>query len=932
MSIRLFTAFGVSFAGLVAFAAQAPVPHASIPSTVGSKSDWAASFESPAMAQRAKFRWWWPHGLVDPAEIRAEVRAMAEAGFGGAEIADVHHSVRRPLAPETNGWGTQPWIDAVMAALDEAAQHDFVIDLTLGPSWPVALPSITPNSPEAMKELAAGTQLVEGGETYRGPVPLPEVRAHSKDIREDLLLVQVARLVDGADPEAKEVDLVPGSVREIPFDAATYELSWTAPEDGRWLILSYWQRGSGQRPEGGPHTEPVSYVVDHFSPAGAQVVIDFWERNILNPEMRSLLDKVGGAFFEDSIEMETDATLWTPGLLEIFEARKGYSLLPWLPIIVQEDEDPIFRFDTPEAAHVVHDWWDVMSQLFIEAHLAPLQEWAHTMGMQMRSQPYGLPTDAVSAAAYLDVAEGESLGFKNLDDFRSLAGGRDLGGHTVLSDEAGAFAGGAYSTTWKRMLSTLNPIYAAGVNQSVLHGFAYRDVPEVAWPGFAAFSPYNGHPGYAEGWSPRQPTWELLHGIADYFGRVQTVLQTGKPRVDVAFLRQKGYAGSGFGAAWFSKEGGRLGWTHNFVSPATLSLPLAVVKDDVLAPEGPAYQALVFEGDAFQRRSPTMPVATAHRLLEFARAKLPLVIVGDWSAPQPSGRPTEAATAELKTIFEQLLALPNVANVPDRESIPQGLEQLGLAPRIRQDDAPLVHAMRETRWARFAYFSNPTQADVTTTVGIASHGGWEALYALDPWTGEIRPMPSTEDGAGRLVAEVSVAAGSSVILASAPRDWIAAKDSVEDHFSGEPVTLRDWTLTLDSWEPGETAYTSKHVISEHALEAPIAWTQLEGCADVSGIGTYAAKLDWSAADGALRLDLGAVSNAVEVRLNGRTLPGVDPLHPVLWLRDGLLEGENTIEIRVGSTLNNRLRLAHAEVFGGSPRQTSGLLGLVILQK
>jgi hypothetical protein len=236
--------------------------------------------------------------------------------------------------------------------------------------------------------------------------------------------------------------------------------------------------------------------------------------------------------------METDVTLWTPGLLETFEKRKGYSLLPYLPLIVQRDEDPIFKYADFDSGFVVHDWWDLMSRLFIEEHLRPLQEWAHGYGMQLRAQPYGLPTDAVSAAAYLDIAEGESLGFKNLDDYRSLAGGRDMGGHQLLSNEAGAFAGGAYSTTWPRMLKTLNPIFTAGVNQTVLHGFSYDGaVPGTGWPGFAAFSPYSGRPGYAGSWGPRQPSWQHVPGIADYFGRIQWILQTGTPQVDIAFLR-----------------------------------------------------------------------------------------------------------------------------------------------------------------------------------------------------------------------------------------------------------------------------------------------------------------------------------------------------------------------------------------------------------
>jgi hypothetical protein len=39
-----------------------------------------------------------------------------------------------------------------------------------------------------------------------------------------------------------------------------------------------------------------------------------------------------------------------------------------------------------------------------------------------------LETDSIAAAAIVDIPEGESLGFRNLDDYQALAGGRDLGG------------------------------------------------------------------------------------------------------------------------------------------------------------------------------------------------------------------------------------------------------------------------------------------------------------------------------------------------------------------------------------------------------------------------------------------------------------------------------------------------------------------------
>ena len=96
----------------------------------------------------------------------------------------------------------------------------------------------------------------------------------------------------------------------------------------------------------------------------------------------------------------------------------------------------------------------------------------------------------------------------------------------------------------------------------MIHGFPYADAPGVTWPGFAAFSPYyNGAIGFGEAWGPRTPQWEHMPGIAAYLARTQLVLQTGTPKYDVVFLRQKGWASTGIGAVLGRRTtASKLGW------------------------------------------------------------------------------------------------------------------------------------------------------------------------------------------------------------------------------------------------------------------------------------------------------------------------------------------------------------------------------------
>ncbi|WP_037855101.1 glycosyl hydrolase [Streptomyces sp. NRRL S-340] len=945
-------------------------------------ADW---FARPARAVRPRFRWWWPDGLIDPDEVAREIDQMADAGFGGAEIAAVHHSISDKSVLDTarHGWGSRPWRDGVEAALRRAARRGLTIDITLGPSWPTAVPGVRPDDEAAAKELAHGRAGLAAGATFDGPVPAP-VRAPASSVtRQRLLAVQAAR-VNPANSTRKETGLDAGSVTDLTALVSDGTLTWTAPADGDWVVLSYWQRGSGGQPESGPHSSPAAYVVDHFSPAGTAAITGYWERDLLTPAVRQLLKAAGGAFFEDSIELETDGLQWTPGLPEAFEEHTGRPLLPYLPAIVLDRSNQVFAFEEELTRQIRHDFWETVSVLFNRHHVSALRDWAHGLGMSLRAQPYGLQTDAIASAALLDIPEGESLGFKNLDDHRCLAGGRDMAGHQVLSCEAGAYAGTAYSTTWDRILRTMGGAYAAGVNQTVLHGFSYATAPGTAWPGFAAFSPYNGTPGYGESWGPRQPTWRHAEDVAGYLGRVHRVLRAGTARADVAVFRQTGYSATGIGASWFTSTGVPLGWTHQFLSGPLLDLPNATVRDGRLAPDGPAYKALFLEGDFFYGSSPTLALAHARKLLEFAEAGLPTVVLGAFDQALTPGVPAPGETAALRDVMARLFALPHVRRVADKALVGDALAGLGVRPDVRHAlPSTLLNAHRATDEADFYYLCNGKHAEtVKPPVARVDHevtlrrtrGRGTVPYVLDAWSGKaVRLARYTEDGDG-VTLRVALEPGETLIVSLArpgafgdrhgDRPHVVATDADGALFTGDGLVVRSgtagtrttrlsqgrtvltrfasvpaavtpdrWELEVEDWRPGARATDTAVTRHRLALDELLPWSLIPELADVTGVGRYRTTVSlpgsWDEGTGAL-LELGQVSDTCRVAVNGRALDPVDRLHPVLDLGPWLRPGRNTLEIEVATPLLNRLRVARPAVFAAAARQAYGLLGPVRL--
>lgn len=224
--------------------------------------------------------------------------------------------------------------------------------------------------------------------------------------------------------------------------------------------------------------------------------------------------------------------------MEEFKSRRGYDLTPFLLYVLKDTNT--YSGDSKIAAQAYNDFYQTVSDLYVNYRLKPLQQWANKLGLQLRVQPYTASLDSSYAASFVDIPEGESLGFDgDPDAFRVLATGRYIAGKTtILSDELGAFFGKAYGVTWKFLLNTANHDMSLGVSQIVIHGFPYQTSQTSVWPGFAPFTPFANSNGFADAWGPRQPQWRFVKTASNYLANSQKILQEGGPSVDVAILNE----------------------------------------------------------------------------------------------------------------------------------------------------------------------------------------------------------------------------------------------------------------------------------------------------------------------------------------------------------------------------------------------------------
>ncbi len=274
------------------------------------------------------------------------------------------------------------------------------VDITAGPSWPSAVPSITPDSAGAIKELAYGLATVAPGTTFTGTPPAPALAPRSAAVtQQKLVYVQAAKVTVAGAPPKTAYTLDGSTVTNVPI-AADGTVSWTAPADGNWVLISYYERGSGQKPEGSAHTTPDSYVIDHFSQTGTKAITDFWDA--AHPHARDPLAARGrGRRAVRGLARARDRLgAVDAGLRRRLPAAARLQPAPVPAAGGQERREgrlQLHRLDDCRR-RVRRDINLVLTNLYNENHLKPLKAWANALGLKLRVQPYGLQTDAMQAS------------------------------------------------------------------------------------------------------------------------------------------------------------------------------------------------------------------------------------------------------------------------------------------------------------------------------------------------------------------------------------------------------------------------------------------------------------------------------------------------------------------------------------------------------
>ena len=930
--------------------------------------------ENPAIEYRPELRWWLAEGLHTDETLRYEIDTAHRLGFGGMEFLAMDEDA---IDHSRYGWGAEEWVHDSQIVVEETTKRKMSVSFTSGTNWSNAnLPTIDADHPAAAKELDLVSENIPAGASRAGALPRIDLAAgpaalnhlpgQRSEIREQVLVAVIAARVLEETTTGAVLDL--DSVIDLTREVTDESLSWTAPDQGRWRLFTYWMHGTGQTAS---PSASVNYTVSYVDPDGARAVIDYWDSVVLTPELREQIAQNPRAqMYMDSLELATygaGGLFWGRTVAEEFRRRRGYDIAPWLPFltrtVVMMAVDTVYH-NEPRDEHritvekVRFDYVRTLTDLYIENMLRPFATFLHDNGMALRSEiSYGLPFELTRPGPEVDGIETESLEFAaQIDAYRLLAGPAHLFAKQY-SSETGA-------TTRNHILDhrfydqIIATQLAAGITKTVLHGWASVAGAEGAteWP---------GHEGmwsmFSERFDTRQPGSEFYPQWNDAMGRYQCVLRQGRPRIDVGILRTDHFTDNMSGIGFLDENGDRApdedaygqlwmrnrenhwwqdlgmqdaGWTYEFFDGSLLMHDEVSFAAGLVQPNGPGYQALI----VYQSE---LDADVAAHLLDWARRGLRVLVVHGTrelklllrglhtnhtrAAARTPG--LDGRDDELAAILAELLALPTVAEIDDPTQTLAALRNLGVAGRAEftSENPNVLTHLREDGDLLHLYLYNflyETGEVTEVEVALPEVG---TVHRIDAWSGAVRTHAQARPDGRRTLATVTLAPGETALLTL---DRSASSVPVAVAVTSETIMeIAEWAITVESWDAGELqlitedrglGYETREVRPLTAVTridagaGPLRpWKDIpEVGPEVSGVGEYTAivRLDHEPQNGARYVvELGSTTGGLgSLRINDGQATGFDTSRPVVDVTEDLREGDNTVTIRVSSSLNNRL--------------------------
>lgn len=830
--------------------------------------------------------------------------------------------------PPLQAW-TPLWRERIRYVAKEAARLNLKFCLAMG----LAGTSGQISDEYGNQELAWSETAVDESAAFHGILPLPTAHSlrrgnhWSEDARvagqRPFHDVAVLAVPDRAGFSANEVvDLT----SKMDTDG---HVVWNPPA-GKWKILRFAQIPTDARDSFGFFSDAMS------SEATDQV----WSVT-MGPLLKEMLpeERKGLIGIEDD-SWEGGEFTWTKKFPEEFKRRRGYDLIPYLPVLAGAEMS-----DAATRERIRRDHQLTTSDLMADCHYGHLEKLCKENGLIFFSEAAGPNLHTADLLQNLSRVDMPMAEFwvpsyhrptpKDRFWARNGACASHIYGMPVNMDEAFTSIG----PEWEESLFNLKPVadraFCDGVNRICFHNFSHS--PSLtAEPGYVYFAGTH--------YNARTTWWDQTPAFNTYLARCCYLLQQGKFVADAIF-----YKGDNLGDGDPRKlDHPTLGDGYDYdCSNTDVLLKRMSVKDGrIVLPDGMSYRVLVLPDDQ------PMALDALRKIAELIKAGATVV------GPQPTGLAGRPADPDEETTFDALVAqlwggrLGSATAM--KRQIGAGLLVSGQSARQTLLEAGVPHDFDHSGLSNDgAIYWIHRRMDDADIYFISSH--WqlpeklECMFRIsgkqpeiwDPVTGSIRDASAFRQESGRTIVPLEFdPCGSVFIVFRKPIGKQAAGKASSNYPSADAVQQMltgAWEVSFDPKWGGP-----QKVIFDQLVD----WTTRPefGIKHYSGTAFYRKTFNLISAPAKgvrLLLDLGELHEVAAVRLNGVDL-GVAWAKPArVELTDVLKATGNDLEITVVNLWPNRLigdeglpkesRLTETNIHkfnSSTPLLPSGLIGPV----
>jgi hypothetical protein len=711
-------------------------------------------------------------------------------------------------------------------------------------------------------------------------------------------------------------------------------LEWTPPA-GNWIVLRVGYSLTGHK-NSPASPEATGLEVDKLNAA--------YVKTYFNNYLDQYKEATGGLMGSKGLKyMITDSweagtQNWTDNMIKEFTRRRGYDLIPWLPVLtghVVESAGASDRF--------LWDFRKTLGDLLVENHYDQLTEILKERGMARYTESHeggrafigdgmevkrkaAIPMSATWTPGGFD--RGNEVATRYKADVRESASVAHIYGQNLVAAESMTAIGSAWAWSPEFLKPTADMELANGLNRFVIHTSVHQPVNDKI-PGLG-LGPFGQ-------WFTRHETWAEQSGPwLTYLARSCYMLQQGKFVADIVYF----YGEDNNITALFGDKLPDIpeGYNYDFVNADALVNVFSVKNGSIVTPSGMTYRVLALDENS---KYMSLPVLKKIRDLVMDGAIV--------SGPQPAQTPSLSDSQdEFSKIVHELWTNEKAEITVGNGKVYAGyplkdvLNSLKITPDFTysqlQETSKLLYVHRKLGDIDFYWVNNRQNKIIDVDATFRVDGRVAEIW--HPETGDIEMASyAIKDGITR------------VPLLLEPNDAVFVvfrnKAVQTSHTINKPAE-KQLTVISGPWTVG--FQPERGAPDQAMIETLVPWNENAdvGIKYFSGTGTYSKTLqapaEWFNQGSQLWLDLGSVKNLAEILVNGKSLGIVWKTPFRVNVTGAMKEGENNLEIKVTNLWVNRLigdqqpgvtkKITYTTMpfyRADSPLLPSGMLGPVTIQ-